>query len=256
MTRLKLSLLFFLVSPYLTFSQSAIIKNLYPTIKHNKRIDTTKLICFPVIYSSNGILNSPINNIIKGKVFGRLGYDTSKPLDKLLQEVYSKDKALIISANYKMIAFRVSRNSNSLLSIIIYIIPAKGDVSTPIYLNFDLTTGSLISLSTMLNTKNDSISMRQAIVPPFTDSVRFFELTLDKNSPKYSEIIQGLNNNLGNFSHNYIYQFILTEQELIVYFNCILPDKVLPYNHCYKVSFRYKTLKNVLKPELIKRLLN
>ncbi len=152
-------------------------------------------------------------------------------------------------------SYTTNYNKNGFLSLTITTVPAGTEIKSPIYLNFDLTTGNLVTINDMLNTKNDSISFRQAVIPPITDSVRLFEISVDKTNSKYSEIIEGLNAGLADFLRNYPSYYILTEKELIVYFNCRLPDSIMHYFHLYKMAFRYKALRNVLKPELIKRLL-
>jgi hypothetical protein len=240
---MKLKFLFLLI-PCQVFAQSAIVKTVYAINKHGRIVDTIKTFSYPFIKCESG---SEINNTIKTLVFQSKGYDTAKSLQKLLNDSYKKDS--IIKMNYI-----INHNKNGLLSITINIIP-KGDKKPPIYLNFDLSTGKLVTISNMLNNKNDSISFRQAVVPVVTDSIRLFEQSIDKNNPKYSEIIEWLNNSVADFRHNYPAEYILTDRELIVYFDCFMPESLLSYRHSYLLRFTYKTFKNTFKPEFIKRLL-
>jgi hypothetical protein len=242
--------------PLMSFSQNAlqnesfglaIIKNISPISKHHNRIDTVKTICFPEVYSKTGIPDRKINDIIRNAVFKVNVSDTINTVTKLVNATYIKNK------NYKL-AYKINLNKGGLLSITIHVTQSKGDKTAPLYLNFDLATGKLITLHDLLNTRNDSISFFQAVVPQSADSVMNFEQSINRSNPKYSDIIEGLNNNLADFRHHYTSYFTLTEKELIVYFDCILPNKTLPFSHTYKMPFYYKNLKNILKPEMVKRL--
>jgi hypothetical protein len=244
-----------LLFPFISFSQSAIIKNLCPTEKHHHLIDTIKSVSYPIIYNANGSLFTSINTIIRANLLPSGEFDATKPIDKVLRGIYRKNKKLLLSGKFNMFQYTVYRNNNGFLSMTLTETTLKGTTKPPIYLNFDLNTGKLISLNELLNTKNDSISMRQAILPPITDSIRLLELTIDKNNPNYSKIIEGLNSGLGGFIHDYPSHFIIAKKELIVYYDCILPDDIMHYHHQYKVSFRLKLLKKILKPEIINKLL-
>ena len=233
--------------PLISFSQNAIIKNLYPVNKHQGSNDSIKAICYPIIYSSTGIPYTRVNNKIKAYFFNTKDYDTSKPAAKLLQKLYKKDPSLKID-------YKISHNRNGLLSLIITIISINGDKKPPLYLNYDFIKGDFFTLKDLLNTKNDSVSMRQAIVPQMADSIRLIEEKLDKNNPNYSDIIEQLNSEIGTFSHAYPVSFVLADTEMVFYLDCFLPSGLFNYTHTYKVKFPFKTLKNVLKKAIVTRL--
>jgi len=236
-------LLLFLSLPFAVFSQSAVITPVYFT--HSK--DTIKSISFPQI---NCKVETPemsrINNIIKASVFNS---DTAKPVISLLESIYKKDKS------FKM-KYTINHNKNGLLSITIQNTSSKGDRKLPIYLNFDLSAGNLVTLKTFFKTKNDSFSFAQAVIPTIIDSVQLLEQTIDKNNLNYGKIIEWLNARLSKFQNSYLSDYSMTDREIIVYFDCFIPNSLLSYNHTYQVSFFYKTLKNVFKPDIIKRLSN
>jgi len=247
------SILFILLISFAAFSQNASIKTLYPVfsignLKHSSKQDTIKNIAYPYVVCKPQSFCDQINRIIKASVFDPKEFDTTLSIRKLLMNIHQNDRVLKMS-------YLVNWNRNGLLSLTIRTILTKGEVKAYVYLNFDLSTGYLITLHDLLNTRNDSISFKQAVLPPFTDSVRAFELSLDKNNPNYSEIIEQLNNSLGSFRQHYTRDFILKEREIIVYYNCIVPATLMNYFHLYQVSFRYKTLKNIFKPEMLQRLI-
>ncbi len=190
-----------------------------------------------------------MNEYIKAVVFGANNGDTSLTPQHLVNNLYNHYK------DFKM-NFNTTYNKNGFLSITITSISSGNELQPPIYLNFMPGTGMPIFLRDLINTKNDSISFRQGVIPQITDSVRLFELSLDRTNPKYGEIIEALNNSLGNFLSNYTATFSLTNDELIVYYDCNLPNNLMHYNHRYKAAFRYKTLRNVIKPNFINLLLN
>jgi hypothetical protein len=242
---MRFFLLGLILSPLFSFSQNAIIKNICPSAKHRSAKDSIKSINYPLIYCSSC---QHINNIIKAGIFDTKKWDTSKPVEELLQAIYKKDKSFRIN-------YTIYFNKNGLLSLSVLYSSDKGKTA-PRYFNFDLNTGNSITLEDMIKSKNDSISMRQAIISQITDSIRFIEQIININNPNYSNIIEQLNSGLGTFIHAYPNYFIMTDKEIIVFYDCILPVTVYNYSHSYKMEFNYKTLRNVLKPEVIKRLLN
>jgi hypothetical protein len=231
-----------LLLPFAVLSQSAVIKPFY--LVHSN--DSIKSISYPVLYTSGMHANRRINNIIKASVFHG---DTSKPLQKLLQTLYKKDNEL-------QMQYTVNRNKNGFLSIIITRIPSKGDKIPPIYLNFDLAGGNLITLGDIFKSKDDSFSFRQAVVPAITDSIQLVEQTINKSNPNYGKIIEWLNSSLNTFWYSYTSKYILTDKEIIVCFDCFIPHNLLPYNHTYRATFPYKIIKNIFKEDVIKRLTN
>ncbi len=240
-------LFLFLLLPLISFSQNAIVKNTYLVIENLQKKDSIKSISYPIVSYKTKIFADKINRTIKAMVFDAKKYDTTQSAGKLLQAAYKNDKAL------KMF-YTVNSNKNGFLSITIYSTPSKEDRKAPVYLNFDLKTGNLVTIRTFIKSRNDSISFFQGVIPRITDSVRIFEVNIDKNNPKYSDIIQQVNNNLADFRHHYPEDFILTDKEVIVYFDCILPASLLPYYHTYHASFTYKILRNIFKPEIAQRL--
>lgn len=216
-------------------------------VKRHHSLDSVKSIYIPVVYSKDGTPKTTINKCIKEKIFRPKKSDSTQLAQDLLNAFYAKYKGLRLS-------YEITFNKKGFLSISIDFATSCEEENVPIYLNFDLTTGEPISLRDLLNSKNDSISMRQAILPPITDSIRNFEQTLDKNNPKYSDIIEELNSQLGTFSHFYPFDFIMTDKEIIFYFDCILPSNLMPYHHIYKAHFSYKTLKNVMKKAITTQL--
>ncbi len=248
MTAKRLSLLFIFI-PLISFAQSAppdkssgqaVIKNIYPISKHHHISDTIKSICYPLVYDKSGVPYTRINNIISSAIFGEKKTDTTLLPEQLLNKLYAK------YPGYKM-TNSINRNKTGYLSITVNTTLAAGEKKPPLYFNFDLTTGKLLTLHDLLNTKNDSISMRQAILPQMADSIRNFEQTLDKNNPNYSDIIEQLNSNLATFIHTYPANFIMTDKELVFCFNCFIPANIFPYQHIYIAGFPYKTLRSVMK---------
>jgi len=243
---MKLYVFLFFLFPFNLFAQNVIVVSRYAINKQGHSKDSVKSIAYPFIQIQEESAGK-INNTIKALVFNHKEYDTAKPLQLLLNTIYKKD------TGFKM-RYLVTRNKNGLLSLTITIIPSTGERKPPLYLNFDLNTGNLITISTMLKTRNDSISFRQAIIPTITDSIRLFEQGIDINNPKYSDIIEWLNNALSNFRQNYPSNYSMTDGQLTVYFDCFIPPTLLPYNHTYKVTFAYRTFKNTFKPEYVKKL--
>lgn len=235
-------LAFLWLFPFAALSQTATIKSFY--LIHSN--DTIKTVSYPLIYNHTGAPYSSLNNAIKALVFHS---DTSGSLQKLLRKLYKKDNSL-------KIRYTVNRNKTGLLSLVIHIISSKGDLKGPIYLNFDLNTGSSIKLSELFKSKNDSFSFRQAVVPCVTDSVRLFEQGIDKSNPNYGKIIEWLNTALNNFWNNYPSEYIITDKNIIVCFDCFIPHKLRPYDHTYRLTFPFKTIKNIFKPEMMERLMN
>jgi len=231
------------IFPFAAFSQSALITPIY--LIHSK--DTIKSIAYPIVNcKAETDIALRINNSIKASVFIN---DTTQFVMSLLNNIHKKDKS------FKM-EYKVNHNKNGLLSITVQSIPSKGDRKPPVYLNFDLKTGNIITLNTMFKTKNDSFSFAQAVIPSIIDSVQLLEQTIDKNNPDYGKIIEWLNMSLSNFQDSYSGKYIMTDREIIVYFDCFIPHNLLSYKHSYQVSFYYKTLKNVFKPDMVKRLSN
>jgi hypothetical protein len=244
---MKKCLLFLILLPFAGFSQNVMVKDMHPVIKQTHSTDTIKSISYPVIYTENGTPCKKINVIIRTFVFGAHA-DTVHLIQNLLNTFYARHRGMKIS-------YKTNYTTNGFLSITLTVIPYNGNRNTPIYLNFDLTTGKFITLRDMLKSRNDSISFRQAVVPQVTDSVRLFEQTLDKADPvKHSKIIEDLNNTLSDFRKNYESDFILTDSEIIVCYYCFLPGSLMPYEHTYQVGFRYRALKNILKPDVLQRL--
>ncbi len=247
MTARKISFIFIFL-PFISFSQSARlnkppgqagIKNLYPVIKHHRHFDTVIHISYPFISCKSVSSTKKINNYLKTVLIGDIA-DTSKNEETILNNLYTKNKSIVLY-------YQVNYNKNGFLSLTIYKAPNCIGTPVPLYFNFDLTTGNLLTLHDLLNTRNDSISMRQGILPQIADSVMNFEQTINKNNPNYSDVIELLNANLATFSHNYPSDFILTDRNLVFCFNCFLPLNIYSFQHIYKVSFPYKTLRNVMK---------
>jgi hypothetical protein len=248
MNKFKYLILFLLLMRLPLFSQSAVIRSIYPVIQLRNSKDTVKSIAYPVVTYSVAGYSNRINSIIKASLFNRENYDTSHSIRRLLQEFYSKGKV-------KKMYYSINLNKNGFLSLTIYFKPSGSDSISPIYLNFDLTNGNFITIKDLIKSKNDSVSLGQGIIPEITDSIRLFEVKIDVKNPKYSEIIEKLNGNLGTFRHHYQEDFILTNREIIIYFDCFLPSGMLSCYHRYAVPFSYKILRNMFKPDLIHRLL-
>lgn len=246
--RTKGFLLIFCFLPFLAFSQTAIIKNLYPVVKHRHKTDTIKSICFPEVYSNPGNINKEVNNTIREGLLGVSYEDSGITTETLLSRIYAKHKE-------DKITYKTTYNKNGFLSITIHTTPSGGAKQAPLFFNFDLKTGRLITISEMLKTKNDSVSFRESAIHQITDSVRLFEQTIDKNNPKYGEIIENLNTTLSEFRSNYTSDFYMTEKEIVVVYYCIIPKDLMPYMHVYKMTFTYKILRNIFKPEIVTRLL-
>jgi hypothetical protein len=239
----------FLLFPFYAFSQSAIIRNIYPIVKRGHRRDTIKSISYVMVECKGEAVCKRINRTMGMMVMGVPLADTMETGQKLADGYYKGDKY-----KRRRMAYRVTYNKNGFLSITFNMVNGEGEVQAPVYLNFDMGTGGLITISDMLNTKNDSISFRQSVITEITDSVRLFEQSIDRNNAKYGEIIEHLNGSLSEWRSNYISDFSMGDGELTIYYDCMLPDSLMHYGHRYRVAFRYKTLRNVFKPDIIKRL--
>lgn len=246
-------ILFLLFIPFMSFAQTATLEDMAISVEEDFYRKDLNTLVLPMVGTGDKTIDKKINTLVRKKVFEE--YYSEVAIDSVKENLIKMVEEGLISMKYAS-----TFNKNGLLSLQIieeWIEPVK--IIKTVYLNFDLTTGTLLKLSDLIlkesgeGFKDNVRKKNSGIIEEYEENLGYQLEDEEIDEAAYENAI-GAVSKYCRYSVQFG-NFILKDTELEIVNYCKFPAANKTAAPEVQLSYKYESLKDMMKAEMIKKLL-
>ncbi len=246
-------ILFLLLIPFVSFAQTATLEDMAISVEEDFYRKDLNTLVLPIVGTGDKTIGKKINTLVRKKVFEE--YYSEVAIDSVKENLIKMVEEGLISMKYAS-----TFNKNGLLSLQVieeWIEPVK--IVKTIYLNFDLKTGDLLKLSDLIleessdKFKDNVRKKNSGIIEEYEENLGYQLEDEEIDETDYERAI-GAVSKYCRYSVQFG-NFILKDLELEIVNYCKFPAVIKTAAPEVQLSYKYESLKDMMKAEMIKRLL-
>ncbi len=246
-------ILFLLFIPLMSFAQTATLEDMAISVEEDFYRKDLNTLVLPVVGTNDNVIDRKMNAQIRKKIFEE--YYSEVAIDSVKENLIKMVEEGLISMKYA-----ATFNKNGILSLQVieeWIEPVK-TIKT-VYLNFDLTTGTLLKLSDLIlkesgeEFKDNVRKKNSGIIEEYEENLGYQLEDEEIDEAAYENAI-GAVSKYCRYSVQFG-NFILKDTALEIVNYCKFPDAIKTAAPEVQLSYKYESLKDMMKAEMIKKLL-
>ena len=246
-------ILFLLFLPFMSFAQTATLNDMAISVEEDFYRKDLNTLVLPIVETGDKAIDKKINTLVRTKVFEE--YYSEVAIDSVKENLTKMVEEGLISMKYAS-----TLNKNGLLSFQVieeWIAPVKS--VKILYFNFDLKTGGLLKLSDLISKEKgeafkDKVRKKNSgIIEEYEENLGYQLEDEEIDQTTYERAI-GAVAKYCRYSVQFG-NFVLKDSELEIVNYCKFPAVIKTAAPEVQLSYKYESLKDMMKAEITKRLL-